>query len=421
MKEIDVTTLGSHKILCLFPDIIEELRDRGLTRSKNNPVADYAEHLVCKAFSLTPAEKSTKGYDAVDIKGGGENAKALATELASDLDSLTPYIDDLLIGEQRMSYWFAKHLVQSACKWEPLLSQTVAKMTRLEKPNISFLLGILNGIFNLDSSEWEDVVERLSETEALIPYYADIANSGKVTLEQLNFVVELIAKNKITPVSAGTFVYGKSLEHLSIDIVCQFVLKLAAVSHAAAWVGLHILFMYCHGNQERRDHCKDAFREIVIGLSLEEDLRQNQGDMYHWHKVVENLLSSEGEEFAKKVSQKIVDSCVKKMGYSDIWHYVQPLVRKIFKSYGRHVWPVFSEAIKSADPLKRYRLTEILGSGNRFDKKSPSVLAELPDELLREWCFQEPEIAPKFVAEATDVLLDTKDGVQISPSIYLYK
>lgn len=69
MKEIDVTTLGSHEILCLFSDIIEELRDRGLTRSKNNPVADYAEHLVCKAFSLTPAEKSTKGYDAVDIKG----------------------------------------------------------------------------------------------------------------------------------------------------------------------------------------------------------------------------------------------------------------------------------------------------------------------------------------------------------------
>jgi len=69
MGEFDLTTLGSHEVLSLLSDIIEELRNRGLTRTKNNPVADYAEHLVCKAFSLTPAKKSTKGYDAVETNG----------------------------------------------------------------------------------------------------------------------------------------------------------------------------------------------------------------------------------------------------------------------------------------------------------------------------------------------------------------
>lgn len=61
--------LGNHKILSLYAEIIEELGQRGLTRSKNNPVADYAEHLVCKAFLLVPAEKSAKGYDAIDASG----------------------------------------------------------------------------------------------------------------------------------------------------------------------------------------------------------------------------------------------------------------------------------------------------------------------------------------------------------------
>jgi len=69
MNKDSLPTMGNHEILSLFADIIEELGSRGLTRSKNNPIADYAEHLACKAFSLTPAEKSTKGYDATDSTG----------------------------------------------------------------------------------------------------------------------------------------------------------------------------------------------------------------------------------------------------------------------------------------------------------------------------------------------------------------
>jgi hypothetical protein len=69
MKGIDLTTFGNHEILTFFSDIMEELANRGLIRSKNNPVADYAEHLVCRTFSLTAAEKSTKGYDATDANG----------------------------------------------------------------------------------------------------------------------------------------------------------------------------------------------------------------------------------------------------------------------------------------------------------------------------------------------------------------
>jgi hypothetical protein len=69
MNKASLSTMRNHEILSLFADIIEELARRGVTRSKNNPVADYAEHLVCKAFALTPAEKSTKGYDATDSAG----------------------------------------------------------------------------------------------------------------------------------------------------------------------------------------------------------------------------------------------------------------------------------------------------------------------------------------------------------------
>jgi hypothetical protein len=57
------------ELLHLYAQIVEELRNRGVTRSSNNPVADYAEHLCAKALSLVRAPNSAKGFDATD--GGG--------------------------------------------------------------------------------------------------------------------------------------------------------------------------------------------------------------------------------------------------------------------------------------------------------------------------------------------------------------
>lgn len=367
-----------------------------------------------KLYVTKPPYEHEKGEDGHYIDLAAENAKALAVELAENLDSIVPHLEDLLTGEQRQAYWFAKNLVQSTCKWEPLLSEAIGKIIRIEKPNINLLIGILNGIFNCDSSQWNDVVKKLSTTEALFPYYANIISSGEVTPEQLSFLVELIAQNKIDPFSANTLTYGRPLEHLSADIVCKFVIDLAAVSDNAAWVALDILSMYCHGNQERWDKCRSTFKDIVTKLPLDRDNNRNQLEMHHWHDVVEKLLISEGKEFAKAISNNIIESCSDKLNFSDLWHYVKPIIRQIFRQYGREVWPIFAETIKSADPIKEYKLTQLLNSEDRFDKKEPSVLAELPDDLLREWCFQEPDMAPEFVASATDVLLDTKEGFQIS-------
>jgi hypothetical protein len=58
---------------------------------------------------------------------------------------------------------------------------------------------------------------------------------------------------------------------------------------------------------------------------------------------------------------------------------------------------------------------QLLGSGSSFDKKKPSVLSELPEEILNEWCLQNPETAPEFVAQTTEVLLEFDDKYQISP------
>lgn len=51
-------------LLSEYDRILNELRKTPVIRSKNNPLADYAEWLVCEALGCTRCAKSTKGHDA---------------------------------------------------------------------------------------------------------------------------------------------------------------------------------------------------------------------------------------------------------------------------------------------------------------------------------------------------------------------
>ena len=62
MSKPDLGKMKVLEMLELYGDIINEFWQRGIIRSANSPVADYAEHIVCEALSLRPSKKSTKGY-----------------------------------------------------------------------------------------------------------------------------------------------------------------------------------------------------------------------------------------------------------------------------------------------------------------------------------------------------------------------
>lgn len=76
MSEQRINELTTDQLLFSFAEILETLRDRGIVRSANNPVADYAEWLLQKVLSLRLAKNSTAGYDAIDPQGRRYEIKA---------------------------------------------------------------------------------------------------------------------------------------------------------------------------------------------------------------------------------------------------------------------------------------------------------------------------------------------------------
>lgn len=73
---IDVRKLTVPKLLSCYGAILEELRHRGIVRSSNNPLSDYAEGLFCATFSWKQEGNSSAGYDAIDADGVRYQIKA---------------------------------------------------------------------------------------------------------------------------------------------------------------------------------------------------------------------------------------------------------------------------------------------------------------------------------------------------------
>jgi hypothetical protein len=72
----DLTKLRAVDLLALYDGVLCQLLQRGLVRSTNNPVADYAESLVAQALRLQLVTKSTPGYDAIGSDGTKYEIKA---------------------------------------------------------------------------------------------------------------------------------------------------------------------------------------------------------------------------------------------------------------------------------------------------------------------------------------------------------
>jgi len=63
------TTLADADLLALWSSVMQELRQRGVIRSSNNPIGDYGERLVADRLGLTLNTNSTAAYDAVAPDG----------------------------------------------------------------------------------------------------------------------------------------------------------------------------------------------------------------------------------------------------------------------------------------------------------------------------------------------------------------
>lgn len=66
---MDWSQLDDKQLLGAYCSLMSTLRDRGIVRSSNNPIADYTETLVSRTLGLSLESQSQAGYDARGADG----------------------------------------------------------------------------------------------------------------------------------------------------------------------------------------------------------------------------------------------------------------------------------------------------------------------------------------------------------------
>jgi hypothetical protein len=72
----DLSTLSESGLFSLYRAILRELKSRGVIRTENAPVGDYAEYLVATALGGQLAHNSEKAWDV--LGNGGEKLQVKA-------------------------------------------------------------------------------------------------------------------------------------------------------------------------------------------------------------------------------------------------------------------------------------------------------------------------------------------------------
>ena len=62
-------TMSEVELLQTHSAVIAELRRRGVVKTKNNPIGDYTEWLVCNRLGLETQDNSKASFDAIDLQG----------------------------------------------------------------------------------------------------------------------------------------------------------------------------------------------------------------------------------------------------------------------------------------------------------------------------------------------------------------
>ena len=92
------------ELFSVYAAVMDELKRRKITRTGNNPAADYAEWLVAKHLQLTLSTKSNAGHDATGAVGIRYEIKCRrlspsnGSRQLSPFRSLTEHHFDFLVG-----------------------------------------------------------------------------------------------------------------------------------------------------------------------------------------------------------------------------------------------------------------------------------------------------------------------------------
>lgn len=398
-----------------------EFDSAGLKDNQKEALQSWLDLLDPKAAGLPeqlqivvsdPPWEHRRGEDGHYVDVASENAMALASKVAENIDELIPHLDMLLEGQQKQSYSFGLQLSRQLDNVDGLLKESFERLVNIDDYNLNFVLGIYAGIFEKSPAMWDDYVDTLAADCRLLPYYPEIIRTGDIKKKHLDALLHLIKEDIVPENSANLLSYGSVTDGLAPEEIAEFCLSLSEMGGKASWSALNVVYLYCFSNQDSTDKIREQLKILVLAVPLSKGQKDTQTDFHHWHDLAQKILKERDEEFAVALARQLISASQHGFDHGDIWSYIKPLLIEVMGDYCEEVWRLFAGAIVNAEGMEIYWLKELLDRENSFSNKLPSVLSVVPIEQIISWCDQHPDIGPAFVASCVNILQEVDDQQQ---------
>lgn len=400
----------------------ESLPEEGIEALKkwekmlNPDDSDLIEKL--KIIVIDPPWEHKRNEDGQYVNLAEIKAERLASDLAQSTELQDEHIDLLLKGPQKQSFSFGKKLALESNAPNEIVERILLKILTIPDLNLSFLLGLLAGIYQLNSNVWESYLEKIKESPELVKYFPDILRTGTITPNHLQTFLDLIYSGTLDSKSAGCLSYGSLLSHLNSDVVTSFCLNLVKFNEDSKWTALDILFMYCFDDVKFIE-CSDTLKILASSVSLSKKNRSAHSDIYHWAETVQKFIVLNEFEFCKEISNQILRAAKEKIEFDDLLHSVKPTLSKIFALFGNQLWTDYGNALISAKGKELWWLSHLLEREDSFSSQKPSLLKDISISTLISWCENNIEKGPYILARIINIFTTNIDGNKIPSPLFV--
>lgn len=328
-----------------------------------------------------------------------ENVENFAESIGYNYKAyLTPYLFQLLEGEQRQGFNFGIKIGQYAKNDLDFVSDVICELRKIDagQRTVDFLAGL---VLNFDIDNKRRIVSQISndnELNIFTVYLTKLWLPNKVDIINL---FKLVDSGKIKIIEFSNFIYGRPLDNLKIEEVVEICDKISHYGNEGKWIALTVIYQYCREEKDKLKICSELIKSLITENNfLLNDSINKSIDRYYWSDSVEKILTIEKSfSFAKTVSSQIYEAADK--GKIDTHtSYLKKLcsflVKEYFSIFFNEISPLFLSI-----GLPYLKMKFLLGA-HHGSMPELGVLFHNPEgynEIIT-FCKQNFPVAPKRIA-----------------------
>ncbi len=280
-----------------------------------------------------------------------------------DLVEIKEHFEVLLSGEQRQAYTFGKFLIERVDDKKAFLLDVLKSMQSIsEKLNISFFVGLLDGVKSLDYALWQELLKEVQET-SLLKYYADFIVRSKPSIEELLRLSELIKSGDVDVLTCRGYANGQALSHLKPEELQKFLYSFIDLNTQAPWICLDIAFMYSFSIGYWSENTV-LLKKIILKIDFTVDMSEIFTDLHDLQEAVKRVVETEhDEEFIQKLTVNLFELLQNVQDYNAVRN-MKELFLYLLENYTKSVLPVAIESFGELDATQKMSFSMVMQNFN---------------------------------------------------------